>query len=59
MKLLGGREKGREEGERNKAIEASKKMIQDGLSLELIAKYEGLSIAELEQLKKEIEKENE
>jgi len=54
-----GREKGREEGERNKAIEASKKMIQDGLSLELIAKYEGLSIAELEQLKKEIKKENE
>jgi len=34
-------------------------MIQDGLSLELIAKYEGLSIAELEQLKKEIKKENE
>ena len=53
-----GREEGREEGERNKAIEASKKMIQDGLSLELIAKYEGLSIAELEQLKKEIKKEN-
>jgi len=26
--------------------------------LELIAKYEGLSIAELEQLKKETEKEN-
>jgi len=52
-------ERGREEGERNKTVEASKKMIQDGLSLELIAKYEGLSIAELEQLKKEIEKENE
>ncbi|MBI9096799.1 MAG: Rpn family recombination-promoting nuclease/putative transposase [Sphaerochaeta sp.] len=47
---------GREEGERNKAIEASKKMIQDGLSLELISKYEGLSISELEQIKKEIEK---
>jgi hypothetical protein len=31
-------------------------MIQDGLSLEFISKYEGLSIHELEQIKKEIEK---
>ena len=45
-------EKGREKGERNKAIEASKKMIQDGLSLEFISKYEGLTIPELEQIKK-------
>ncbi|MEA1884320.1 MAG: hypothetical protein U9N62_07380, partial [Thermotogota bacterium] len=53
-----GKVEGREEGERNKAIDASKKMIQDGLSLELISKYEGLSIHELEQIKKEFEKEN-
>ena len=44
-----------EKGERNKAIEASKKMIQDGLSLEFISKYEGLAIPELEQIKKELE----
>jgi hypothetical protein len=42
-----------EKGERKKAIEASKKMIQDGLSLEFISKYEGLSIPELEQIKKD------
>ena len=47
--------KAEEKGERKKAIEASKKMIQDGLSLELISKYEGLSIPELEQIKKELE----
>jgi len=51
------RKEGKEEGERNKAIEASKKMIQDGLSLEIISKYEGLSISELEQIKKELENE--
>jgi predicted transposase/invertase (TIGR01784 family) len=51
-----GIEKGIVKGERKKAIDASKKMIQDGLSLELISKYEGLSIQELEQIKKEIEK---
>lgn len=48
-------EKGREEGEHNKAVEASKKMIQDGLSLELISKYVGMSIGELEQIQREIE----
>ena len=47
---------GRQEGERNKAVEASKKMIQDGLSLERISKYLAISIHELEQIKKEIEK---
>jgi predicted transposase YdaD len=54
-----GKEEGREEGERKKAIDASKKMIQDGLSLELISKYEGLSIQELEQIKKRMQNENE
>jgi predicted transposase/invertase (TIGR01784 family) len=52
-------EKGIEKGERKKAIEASKKMIQDGLSLEFISKYEGLSIHELEQIKKRMQNENE
>ena len=50
-----GKEEGREEGERNKAIKTSKRMIQDGLSLEFISKYEGLTIVELEQIKKELE----
>jgi predicted transposase/invertase (TIGR01784 family) len=48
-------ERGIEKGERKKAIEASKKMIQDGLTLALISKYEGLSISELEQIKKKME----
>jgi len=52
-------ERGIEKGERNKAIEASKKMIQDGLSFEFISKYEGLSISELEQIKKELDNNNE
>jgi predicted transposase/invertase (TIGR01784 family) len=51
--------KGIVKGERKKAIDASKKMIQDGLSLELISKYEGLSIHELEQIKKRMQNENE
>jgi predicted transposase/invertase (TIGR01784 family) len=48
-----------EKGERKKAIEASKKMIQDGLSLELISKYLAISIHELEQIKKRMQNENE
>jgi len=47
-----------EKGARKKAIEASKKMIQDELSLELISKYEGLSIHELEEIKKKMQNEN-
>ncbi|HRW35585.1 MAG TPA: hypothetical protein P5107_11085, partial [Thermotogota bacterium] len=47
-----------EKGARKKAIEASKKMIQDGLSLEFISKYEGLSIHELEEIKKKMQNEN-
>ncbi|MEA1885192.1 MAG: hypothetical protein U9N62_11855 [Thermotogota bacterium] len=53
-----GREDGRQEGERKKAVEASKKMIRDGLSLEFISKYEGLSIPELEQIKMEMEEDD-
>ena len=51
--------KAEEKGERKKAIDASKKMIKDGLSLELISKYEGLSIHELEQIKEMMQNENE
>jgi predicted transposase/invertase (TIGR01784 family) len=52
-------EKGIVKGERKKAIDASKKMIQDGLSLELISKYLAISIQELEQIKKRMQNENE
>ena len=41
---LEGREEGREEGEKMKAFETAKKMLADGLSTDLIAKYTGLSI---------------
>ena len=47
-----GEERGIVKGERNKAIKASKKMLQDGLSFEFISKYLGLSIPELEQIQK-------
>src|SRR6056297_1612086 len=47
-----------EKGARKKAIEASKKRIQDELSLELISKYEGLSIHKLEQIKEKMQNEN-
>jgi predicted transposase/invertase (TIGR01784 family) len=53
-----GIEKGIVKGERKKAIDASKKMIQDGLPLELISKYEGLSIHELEKIKEMLQNEN-
>ena len=45
-----GIEKGKIEGERNKAIETAKKMKSDGLSTELILKYTGLSIEEIDKL---------
>ncbi|MEA1884003.1 MAG: hypothetical protein U9N62_05750 [Thermotogota bacterium] len=43
----------------NRHARQTKKMIKDGLSLELISKYEGLSIQELEQIKKRMQNENE
>ena len=39
-----GREEGREEGVKMKAFETARKMLADGLSIDLIAKYTGLSI---------------
>ena len=47
-----GLKKGKEEGEKNAKIEAAKKMLQDGLSIELVTKYSGLSIQELSEMKK-------
>ncbi len=45
-----GKVEGKIEGERNKAIETAKKMKSDGLSTELILKYTGLSIEEIDKL---------
>jgi predicted transposase/invertase (TIGR01784 family) len=45
-----GREEGREEGEKNKAIASARIMKNDGVPMETIAKYTGLSIDEIEKL---------
>ena len=47
---LEGREEGREEGEKMKAFETAKKMLADGLSIDLIAKYTGLSFEAVQAL---------
>lgn len=46
-----GREEGREEGERKKQIEIARQMLADGMSIEIISKYTGLSEEELRELK--------
>ena len=38
-------------GGEKKAIEMARKMLKDGLSIEIVSKYSGLSIEELEKLK--------
>ena len=43
-------EKGVQEGEHKRALEAAKRMLGDGLTTELTAKYTGLSITEIQQL---------
>lgn len=48
------REEGLAEGERQKALEVAKGMLSDGMSVEIIAKYTKLSIAEIEQLKQQL-----
>ena len=42
---------GRAEGERRTQIETAKRMLEDDFSTELIAKFTGLSIDEIENLK--------
>ena len=39
-----------EQGERNARLEAARRMLQDNLSVELAAKYTGLSAEEVRQL---------
>jgi predicted transposase/invertase (TIGR01784 family) len=48
--LAEGRAEGRMEGEHNMAIETSRKMKADGMTADIIAKYTGLSIDEIEAL---------
>ena len=40
----------REQGEENKSIEIAKKMLKDGLDIEIIIKYTGLTKEEIEKL---------
>ncbi|MBR4463445.1 MAG: hypothetical protein IKS40_02390 [Treponema sp.] len=41
-----------EQGEHNARLEAARRMLQDKLSVELAAKYTGLSVEEVRQLQK-------
>ena len=41
---------GVEKGEKNAKVEAAKKMLQDGLSVDLVAKYSGLPVKDIEKL---------
>ena len=46
-----GLREGEKKGENKKAIEMAKKMLSDGMSMDIITKYSGLSIEEIEKLK--------
>ena len=45
-----GREEGRVEGREKEKIETAKKMLEDGLDADLICRYTGLSIEEIQKL---------
>mgnify|MGYP004619582705 FL=1 len=45
-----GKEDGKREGQKIKSIEIAKVMLQDTNNYELISKYTGLSIEQIEQL---------
>ena len=45
-----GREEGRTEGEQTKAIDTARKMKTDGMPTELIVKYSGLTVEEIDRL---------
>ena len=46
-----GLEKGLAEGEKKAKIESARKMLIDGLPVDMVVKYSGLSIEEIETLK--------
>ncbi|MBB6458881.1 Rpn family recombination-promoting nuclease/putative transposase [Flammeovirga kamogawensis] len=45
-----GKEEGIEIGEYNNAIKAAKKMLSDGLSIEIVSKYSGLTLEDVKKL---------
>ena len=45
-----GEKIGIEKGEKNAKVESAKKMLRDGLSIELVSKYSGLSIDDVSNL---------
>jgi len=45
-----GRAEGRAEGEHQKALEMAKKMLSDGLPIELVAKYSDLTPDEISKI---------
>jgi len=47
-----GEKKGRKEGEKSKAKNIAKKSLKEGLTVELISKITGLSVEEIEKIKK-------
>lgn len=49
-RYIKGREQGRAEGEYNKALESARSMKADGMPVELIVKYTGLTIDEINRL---------
>ena len=48
-----GREEGRAEGERNKALEAARNLLANGVSPEIIAKSVGMALEEVLALREE------
>ena len=48
--MTGAEMKGRAEGEHNKALESARRMKADGMAMELITKYTGLTKEEIKQL---------
>ena len=49
--IMEGMEKGREEGREEGRVEAAKNMLADEISIDLVAKYTGLSIEQVKELK--------
>ena len=47
---IAGREEGRAEGEYQKALEMAKKMLSDGMPIDLVAKYSGLTPDEIAKI---------
>lgn len=48
-----GIEIGVKKGKEEEKIETAEKMLEDGLPIKMIAKYTGLDISEIEELKKD------